>query len=261
MTFKHLITFVLLTTFLWVSKAQKQVWFDVETGLNNYMVQDIGHSPFIYAGQSICYGATINRQGERFLSSLHASITSSELEPRKKIENNFDLNAAYRNTIYSYYSVLRNKHDTKFHLSYGGSVSTWFDLMPFNNNGNNPLSYELSITINPIISLGYRISNWLEISVTESLPLAGYSIRPEALGLFPMNNFELSMGELLLGGSFVTLNKLFTVHTKFNSEFTIRKMKIAAFYEYIGGVNKVSERKAFSSHLIGIKLPLKFRWK
>lgn len=243
------------------SMAQDKKWLDLEAGVALHRLQDLGHSPLVYKGQALFYGATLNKQTDRFYSNLHLSIAGSELQPSLSNEVNYDLNLANRNNIYGSYSLLKTSHHDKLDIAYGGAFAVFFDYIPFNHSANNLVGYELNISLNPAVQVSYKHSDKLKFSFSGSIPLFAYSIRPNSLGLFPLDDFEAELISILGGGNFVSINKLFHLHTRIASEISIKEKHLCLFYDYMGGVNNVSERKGFSNHKIGIQIPLNILWK
>lgn len=239
--------------------AQSENIFGVETGLAIHNVQDLGHSPLIYKGQALFFGANYNREKENSISELKLSSSSAEVVPSVSASPNYKLNIGERQIVHGSYSWLKRKNFDQLQIAYGGSFAVLYDFITYNHSANNLVGYELNLSLNPTILLSYDLTEKFGVSLMGSIPLLGYNIRPNPSGLFPLKDLDVDMGAILSGGHLVTVNEVFSLHSRITASVTLWSRQFSFFYDFFGGINQMVQYKGFSLHKLGLQIPLNIK--
>jgi hypothetical protein len=255
----YLTILCLILTLNVFSQLSKQ--FYLEAGYSNQIVQDKGHSPLSYQGDGLFFGLSSFADKTHYRLFRGIQYGSNSISSGTGEGINYELNRANRTNVLGHYGILRKTSFKKIDLSWGAQLSGMLDYIAFNQKANNLIGYELNFTLNPAIHAEYGLNEKLKLSFSGNIPVLGYSIRPEALGLFPMRNFDLDLAQILTGGSLVSLHNYFSLSTRTSLHFPVKHIPLVIFYDYSGGVNNSSERKAYSTNKIGLQIPLVFKLK
>lgn len=255
----NLTLFFVLLSMVLIGQTQKN--FHLETGYSGQIVQDKGHSTLSYTGNGLFFGLASAAEKTNYRLFRGLQYGSNFISSGTGEGTNYDLNTAKRTNFIAHYGYLRKTQLKKIDLFWGAQLGGTLDYISYNQKANNLIGYELSLSLNPTIQAEYALNDKLKLSFGGNIPLLGYSIRPEALGLFPLKNFELDLGEILTGGSFISLHNYFTLNTRTTLHIKVKHMPLALFYDYAGGVHTSRERKAFSTNKFGVQIPLVFKLK
>ncbi len=245
--------FILGIQMVGISYAQNLRLYNLEIGIEHNSVQDFGHSPLQYSGNNTYLGLSTQKLRNDFRTEAKVNYAKSKLTPNGNIKNTFGLFNAQRTMLTGSYSVQKNIYEKgEIHIFMGGATNILYDFINFNNNANNPVGYELSLSINPKSTFVYRHSEKIQLRFEADIPIIAYTVRPDILGLFPTENMDINMGQIIIGGRISSINKFFNIHTKTALDFqTNSGRKFNFFYEYLGGFNHVQENKNMDQHRIG----------
>ncbi len=237
--------------------AQQTSSFYVNAGLALHAIQDQGHSPLMYTGTGLMYGAAYRTRSENTFSGVDFATGKASLAAQLEEESSFGLNQAKRRNMRASYYHLRKLPIQKIGLYVGGALSGLYDFIPFNHSANNLVGYELTASVGPAVRLEYEISSHFKLAFQASTALFSYGLRPYHDGFFPIKDLELHAGKIIENGEFATVDKAFQLQTRTILTITPRQAKsFNLFYEYAGGVNKLMERKGAATQTIGLEIPI-----
>lgn len=235
--------------------------FHVETAYSTQVVQDQGHSPLPYHGNGLFLGISNFKLKNKFRFSGSIGYGRNKISSGAGQGTNYELNTAHRTNVLAHCGLLKKSSMEKLSFFWGAQIHGSLDYIVYNQKANNLIGYELSISIDPAIYAQYALNKKIQLSFQGHVPILAYTIRPEALGLFPMKDFDLDLREVLTGGSIVSIDKYFNLNTRSAIHFPIKNVALVFFYEYSGGINTSRERKAFSTSKFGLQIPLVFKIK
>lgn len=244
-----------MSAFALLAKAQ----LNLRIGYGNHFLQDQGHSPFVYSGAATRVGASYAWLTEKRAFSISVDRSRKELTPKLTVEDTYELNIANRDLILGNINWMRKLKNEDFNAWLGAKILTQYDFVPFNHNANNLVSYELTNALAPVVELRLPLSKKWELQLNASFPLVVASIRPEPLGLFPLENFDISAGGILGNMSVHTVNEVFYLDNTIAFKFENEKREALFGLHYFGGYNAKAEHKGHVFHSVFVQVPVSFK--
>lgn len=250
--------FILINIFclVWIfGQSQSPHRVNLTSGIAFHNFQDYNYSPLKYVGSNIFYGIDYHFQSDksRFETGLliQSATLSNGLSSGESVMSKTERTLYSGNLRYLYQLSVPN---TEIYV--GASTTVIYDLMPYNFNANNLVSYELTGTLNAAANITHRFNKDLSFTLKADLPMISASVRPMDEGFFHMNNMEFDLGKALSTANFYPTNKIFFLHFQHLFEYKFNKYTLGVYYDYQGGYNKVIDKKGSAVQKIGIVLPI-----
>ena len=251
-----LILLLLFSFWAFNGYSQGEKVINIQIGMNFQNLLDQGHSPLVYTGAGVSPGFSFYKKNDSKLHGLSFQIMGANLEARLEKAFDYQLNSASRQAYHFSWFYMKKLPTNRVNIYLGGKAAILYDLVNYNHQANNPTGYELSISVNPAIYADYPIASFLTVSIEGDIALLAYNTRPYPLGLFPLEDFDVDMNEVLFGGSLVSFNKVFQVHSRATLEWKLKHKQVNLFFDFQGGINTLSERREYTFSQVGLEIPL-----
>lgn len=251
-----LFSFIFFSSTMMIAQSQRQA--DLSVGLTSQIFQDQGFSTLAYQGTMPTLGLSLSGQKPDKQWLLEGAFSRGSLSP--SLENPASFVVGEANRLFSrlhYGQTFKVIEEGKLTAFAGVGLVGYLDLTTFNHMGNNPFSYELAFSIVPEAQASYQLSNRFSLTGGLMLPLLSYSIRPEAFGLFPLEDLDLDLGGIFANGRISSFDKVFFVGSQLSAAYHRQNGDelLSLSYRYFGGINRSVEPKGWSNHALVISLP------
>jgi hypothetical protein len=252
---KKIILLLFLSTLAELSMAQ----LSLNLGYGNHFFQDQGHSPFVYSAGASRLGAQYLWVNEKRELSISINRSKKELTPKLEVTDKYELNKANRDLIVGNITWKRHLNHEDFNVWLGAKILTHYDFVPYNHSANNLVSYELTNALAPVIELRLDLNKSWQFKMNASFPLLVASIRPEPLGLFPLENFDISASDILKNLSLHAVNQVFYLDNTLAFKYESEQKEVTFGLHYFGGYNNTAEKKGHVYHSVFVQIPIRFK--
>ncbi|MFY0671927.1 MAG: hypothetical protein JXQ87_00900 [Bacteroidia bacterium] len=227
-------------------------------GYGNHFFQDQGHSPFVYSAGARRLGAQYEWTNEKSEWGISIDRSKKELTPQLDFDDKYELNLANRDLMVGQVNWKRKINSKNYNAWIGARLLTHYDFVPYNHSANNLVSYELTNALAPVLEIRFDLNKKWELQLQASFPLVVASIRPEPLGLFPLENFDVSASDILTSISVQSVNRVFYLDNTASMKYETEHREISFGLHYFGGYNRFAEHKGHVFHSVFVNVPLRF---
>jgi hypothetical protein len=221
-------------------------------------IRDKGHSPLIYSGNGLKFQLGFEYHRLNTVARSQFSYTYSPMRPSSKpIARPMLSNSEYNRIQLSYgYYMKWQKDAPLLDINSPFTAKNWFGAMlnvdftfnDYNLPSNNLFGYYgvASLLASSRFQQAFQKDSTKSFNYEATIPVLSYSVRPNYIGMMPLEDGTFNFKSILKQGKWSTLNQLFHFYNRFELQ-TQNKFYIANRFKYEWEFRNNTNQEAFRS--------------